>query len=243
MTGSGSKAAEATEIESPTFCSRLLVSARCHLRRRRVVAEQQAKFERFKALHQRDAAFVIPVPWDAGSARILTRASVSGIWQPLAPAMPFQGQTGFLCEPKRGEILDITGRRSSGQPIFPYRPILRTALVQRRRSAPKRSGWPLRLGWSADRSKMPPAIRQGRSMISRRPSSAYRPRRRRRGSCLSRQRRGRRIFSGSGPISMTRSSGCRLSRQPAPMCSMRPVCPISTPSEPSAPRSTSPSMW
>ena len=34
--------------------------------------KQLAKFERFKALHQGDDAFVIPNPWDAGTARILT---------------------------------------------------------------------------------------------------------------------------------------------------------------------------
>jgi len=33
--------------------------------------DQHAKFERFKALHAGDRAFVIPNPWDAGSARIL----------------------------------------------------------------------------------------------------------------------------------------------------------------------------
>lgn len=33
--------------------------------------EREAKFERFRALHQRDRAFVIPNPWDAGSARLL----------------------------------------------------------------------------------------------------------------------------------------------------------------------------
>ena len=33
---------------------------------------QQQKFEQFKALHFSDAAFVMPNPWDAGSARILT---------------------------------------------------------------------------------------------------------------------------------------------------------------------------
>ncbi|SCB60767.1 2-Methylisocitrate lyase, PEP mutase family [Rhizobium aethiopicum] len=33
--------------------------------------DQQEKFEHLKALHQRDSAFVIPNPWDAGSARLL----------------------------------------------------------------------------------------------------------------------------------------------------------------------------
>jgi 2-methylisocitrate lyase-like PEP mutase family enzyme len=33
---------------------------------------QQQKFEHFRALHQRPGLFVIPNPWDAGSAKILT---------------------------------------------------------------------------------------------------------------------------------------------------------------------------
>lgn len=32
---------------------------------------QAARARRFKALHERDGAFLIPNPWDAGSARIL----------------------------------------------------------------------------------------------------------------------------------------------------------------------------
>jgi 2-methylisocitrate lyase-like PEP mutase family enzyme len=35
-------------------------------------AVRAAKFETFQRLHQRDGVFVIPNPWDAGSARILT---------------------------------------------------------------------------------------------------------------------------------------------------------------------------
>ncbi len=34
--------------------------------------DQQAKYERFKALHEGDQAFVMPNPWDAGSARLLS---------------------------------------------------------------------------------------------------------------------------------------------------------------------------
>lgn len=34
---------------------------------------QQAKFERFRAMHWDKGAFVIPNPWDAGTARILTQ--------------------------------------------------------------------------------------------------------------------------------------------------------------------------
>jgi 2-methylisocitrate lyase-like PEP mutase family enzyme len=36
-----------------------------------VMANQTEKAERFKALHEREGAFVIPNPWDAGSARLL----------------------------------------------------------------------------------------------------------------------------------------------------------------------------
>lgn len=32
---------------------------------------REQKYERFKALHERNSAFIIPNPWDAGSARIL----------------------------------------------------------------------------------------------------------------------------------------------------------------------------
>src|SRR5438067_365708 len=35
------------------------------------MATQREKAERFKALHEREGAFVIPNPWDAGSARLL----------------------------------------------------------------------------------------------------------------------------------------------------------------------------
>jgi 2-methylisocitrate lyase-like PEP mutase family enzyme len=35
------------------------------------VITQQQKAKRFRALHERDGAFLIPNPWDAGSARIL----------------------------------------------------------------------------------------------------------------------------------------------------------------------------
>jgi 2-methylisocitrate lyase-like PEP mutase family enzyme len=37
------------------------------------LATQFEKAERFRALHERDEAFVIPNPWDAGSARILEK--------------------------------------------------------------------------------------------------------------------------------------------------------------------------
>src|SRR5437868_14148740 len=41
------------------------------MRRNPVTVSQSEKAERFRALHQGPEAFVIPNPWDAGSARIL----------------------------------------------------------------------------------------------------------------------------------------------------------------------------
>lgn len=35
------------------------------------MATQREKAERFRALHEREGAFIIPNPWDAGSARLL----------------------------------------------------------------------------------------------------------------------------------------------------------------------------
>lgn len=40
---------------------------------------RQQKFERFKALHFGDAAFVMPNPWDAGSARILAHMGFAAL--------------------------------------------------------------------------------------------------------------------------------------------------------------------
>ena len=37
------------------------------------MATQKEKGSHFRALHQRDRAFIIPNPWDAGTARLLAR--------------------------------------------------------------------------------------------------------------------------------------------------------------------------
>ncbi len=40
---------------------------------------QQQKFDRFRALHRQDRAFVMPNPWDAGSAKILAAAGFAAL--------------------------------------------------------------------------------------------------------------------------------------------------------------------
>ncbi|MFZ5965051.1 isocitrate lyase/phosphoenolpyruvate mutase family protein [Thalassococcus sp. BH17M4-6] len=41
--------------------------------------EQRRKFEAFKGLHAGPGAFVMPNPWDAGSARLLTHAGFAAL--------------------------------------------------------------------------------------------------------------------------------------------------------------------
>lgn len=70
------------------------------------MAEQQAKFERFKALHQRDDAFVIPNPWDAGSARILTSLGFEALATTSAGYAFSKGKRDSFASLTRSEILD-----------------------------------------------------------------------------------------------------------------------------------------
>src|SRR6266545_3108341 len=54
-------------------------------------ASQAAKAERFQALHARPGAFVIPNPWDAGTARILERLGFEdATGDPQRPIYDFQ---------------------------------------------------------------------------------------------------------------------------------------------------------
>lgn len=70
------------------------------------MAEQQAKFERLKALHQRDEAFVIPNPWDAGSARILASLGFEALATTSAGYAFSKGKRDSFASLTRGEILD-----------------------------------------------------------------------------------------------------------------------------------------
>jgi 2-methylisocitrate lyase-like PEP mutase family enzyme len=57
-------------------------------------------------LHQRDAAFVIPNPWDAGSARILTSLGFEALATTSAGYAFSKGKRDSFASLKRGEILD-----------------------------------------------------------------------------------------------------------------------------------------
>ncbi len=70
------------------------------------MAEQQTKFERFKALHLRDEAFIIPNPWDAGSARILAGLGFEALATTSAGYAFSKGKRDSFASLTRGEILD-----------------------------------------------------------------------------------------------------------------------------------------
>lgn len=68
--------------------------------------DQQAKFERMKALHAADRAFVIPNPWDAGSARLLASLGFEALATTSAGYAFSKGKLDSFASLERGEILD-----------------------------------------------------------------------------------------------------------------------------------------
>jgi 2-methylisocitrate lyase-like PEP mutase family enzyme len=51
-------------------------------------APQKEKAARFRALHEGPTAFVIPNPWDAGSARILAGLGFQALAHRALPPLP-----------------------------------------------------------------------------------------------------------------------------------------------------------
>ena len=51
---------------------------------------QIEKAHAFRALHERDKAFIIPNPWDIGTARMLSSLGFQAL-APPAPGSPFRG--------------------------------------------------------------------------------------------------------------------------------------------------------
>lgn len=69
------------------------------------MSDQQQKFQLFRALHQRDAAFVIPNPWDAGSTRLLTSFGFEALATTSAGYAFSKGRRDSLTGLGRDEIL------------------------------------------------------------------------------------------------------------------------------------------
>lgn len=70
--------------------------------------DQQSKFEQLRALHQRDNAFVIPNPWDAGSARLLTSLGFEALATTSAGYAFSRGKRDSFAGLSRQEILENT---------------------------------------------------------------------------------------------------------------------------------------
>ncbi|WP_333828215.1 isocitrate lyase/PEP mutase family protein [Pararhodobacter sp.] len=68
--------------------------------------DQQAKFERMKALHAGERAFVIPNPWDAGSARLLSSLGFEALATTSAGYAFSKGKLDSFASLERAEILD-----------------------------------------------------------------------------------------------------------------------------------------
>lgn len=67
---------------------------------------QQEKFDRLKALHDRETAFVIPNPWDAGSARLLTSLGFEALATTSAGYAFSKGKRDSFASLSRREILE-----------------------------------------------------------------------------------------------------------------------------------------
>lgn len=70
------------------------------------MVDQQEKFERLKALHARDRAFVIPNPWDAGSARLLASLGFEALATTSAGYAFSKGKRDSFASLGIGEVLE-----------------------------------------------------------------------------------------------------------------------------------------
>lgn len=66
---------------------------------------QADRFERFQALHRRDAAFVMPNPWDAGSARLLASLGFEALATTSAGYAFSKGRLDSSASLERADIL------------------------------------------------------------------------------------------------------------------------------------------
>lgn len=69
------------------------------------MTDQQAKFERFTALHAQDEVLVMPNPWDAGSARLLTRVGFEALATTSAGYAFSRGKRDSVAALTRAEVL------------------------------------------------------------------------------------------------------------------------------------------
>ena len=148
-------------------------------------AHQTRHAETFRALHARAGAFVIPNPWDAGTARLLAMAG-----------FPALATTSAGYAYSRGLPDNAIGRDAMLEHIaviaaaggLPVSADLENGFGDAPRSSPRRSGSRRKRVPSADRSRTRPAVPTRRSIRATRRSNGSRPLPRRHARCRFRLR-------------------------------------------------------
>ena len=184
------------------------------------MATQSDKAEAFRALHEGEP-FVIPNPWDAGSARVLEALGFKAL---ATTSSGFAFTLGRLDgDVTLDEVVEHAARaRPRDRPAGLRRP--RERLRPRPRATPRR-----RSRAAAEAGAVGGSIEDydpGGELLRARARGRARRRRRRGGTRASTSRsrspRAPRTTSAATPTSTTRSRACRPTSAPAPTCSTRP---------------------
>ena len=125
-----------------------------------------------RALHERPGAFVIPNPWDPGSARLLAGLGFEALATTSAGFAWSRGRPDYRIT--RTDALIHCAEIAAATPL-PVNADWRTASRTTPPASPIRSRWPARPASRPPRSRTPLAIRKSRSTISSTPSSASVP--------------------------------------------------------------------
>ena len=100
---------------------------------------QAEKGQAFRALHERDSAFIIPNPWDIGTARLLAHLGFEAL---ATTSMGYAFSVGQRDNTiGRDEMMAHVSARSRLPPTCRSAPILRMALEMLPKSSRKPSGW------------------------------------------------------------------------------------------------------
>ena len=97
---------------------------------------REQKYKAFRALHERPGAFLIPNPWNAGTARILTALGFEALATTSAGYAFSAGRPDSAAELTRNEVLGECEIHCRGNAFYPCRPTCKTGSVDRLNCAP-----------------------------------------------------------------------------------------------------------
>ncbi len=192
-----------------------------------MTASRSDKAGRSSLLHQGPGAFVIPNPWDAGSARILAGLGFRALATSSGASAGIVGRRDGKVT--RDEAL-AHARASCRRPIFRSRPIWKKASETPRKRLRKPFASPAGWAWSAAPSRTRRAIRTAHSMTSATRRNGWRRacRRHVRSPSRSTLAAARGELPPRDPnLQRHRSSACRRSSGRGPTCSSPPALPDS----------------